>query len=131
MKKADLIIYAAVLLIAAASFLIWKTTHSIPGKQVTVTVDGREYARFSLDHDCKELIDGYAGGRLTLIISEGEVHVEDSTCPDLICVKHSPVSHAGETIICLPNRIVITVTSDETDEIDAISQLTPERMITV
>ena len=48
--------------------------------------------------------------------------MEDSTCPDLICQKHSAVSKAGQQIICLPARIVLTVTDDEEAEFDAVAQ---------
>ena len=62
------------------------------------------------------------GYSLTLVIQDGKAHVEDSTCPDLICQNHAAISRDSEQIICLPARIVITVTGGEEEGFDAIAQ---------
>ena len=38
--------------------------------------------------------------------------MENASCPDGICVSHRPIFRDGESIVCLPNRVVITVVSD-------------------
>ena len=48
-------------------------------------------------------------GRCVLVIEDGKAYMEEADCPNQICVHHSPVSHKGETIVCLPNRVVIEV----------------------
>ena len=47
-----------------------------------------------------------------LLIENGKVYVKSATCPDGICVGHRPIFRNGESIICLPNRVVITVIID-------------------
>jgi len=53
-------------------------------------------------------IDGPEGStRIT--ISEGKVWVAEASCPKKLCQKQGAISRPGETIVCLPNRIVITL----------------------
>lgn len=121
-KKKDIIIYITVLLLAGAAYLIYAGMHKETGSTVCVTVDGVRIGDYPLTAERKIPVTGRYGGELTLVLSGGKAHVEASSCPDKICVKHSPVSHAGESIICLPNRIVIEIVSEEDAVIDAVSQ---------
>lgn len=110
-----------VVLILALVLGLWAFLPKGEGNCVTVTVDGGEAGTYALDRDMELPLEGYGGFHLTLVISEGKAHVEDSTCPDLICQYHSAISRAGEQIICLPGRVVITVTGEE-DQVDAVTQ---------
>lgn len=48
-------------------------------------------------------------GKCILIISDGKADMESADCPNQICVHHGAISHTGETIVCLPNRVVIEI----------------------
>ena len=48
-------------------------------------------------------------GECIMIIKDGEVYMQEADCPNQICVHHAPISHKGETIVCLPNRIIIEI----------------------
>lgn len=50
-----------------------------------------------------------------LSVSGGEVRMEAADCRDQICVHHRPISASGESIICLPHRLVVEIVG-ETDE---------------
>lgn len=76
------------------------------GTEVLVTVDGQEYYRGSLFVE-KEIRIGNGN---TLVIKDGKADMSKADCPDQICVKQEPVSTVGDAIICLPNRVVITIT---------------------
>ena len=44
-------------------------------------------------------------------------------CPDQICRNHAAISQTGETIVCLPHKAVIEITSETgTTELDGITQ---------
>ena len=78
------------------------------GDTVKVTVDGKLYKEYSLSTDITEDISvGENTNRL--VIKNGKAYVETATCPDGICVNHSPIYRNGQSIVCLPNRVVITV----------------------
>lgn len=48
-------------------------------------------------------------GECILVIKDGEANMQEADCPNQICVHHSPISHKGETIVCLPNRVIVEI----------------------
>lgn len=50
----------------------------------------------------------------------GEIRMIRSSCPDLLCVHHRPVSRAGENIICLPHKLVIEIIGAQENELDGV-----------
>lgn len=85
---------------------------------VKVTVDGELYGVYSLSQNMTEDIHtGEDGQQLNrLVIRDGKAFVENATCPDGICAAHRSISRNGESIVCLPHRVVITVAAAETDD---------------
>lgn len=45
-----------------------------------------------------------------LAISSSDVFMEAANCPDQICVHHIPIYGNGESIICLPHKLVVEIT---------------------
>ena len=113
-KRNDVILIAAILALAALAALILLLTRT-DGDQVIVTVNGDVYESYSLTKDIEvDIRTGENGDQLNrLIIKDGKAHVESATCPDGICAAHKPISHDGESIICLPHKVVITVERDK------------------
>ena len=48
-----------------------------------------------------------------VITLDGAVSVSESGCSDRVCVRTGAVSHMGEAIICVPNKVAVTVESSE------------------
>ncbi len=46
---------------------------------------------------------------LTVHVESGKVWVTGADCPDRICEHTGAISRAGESIVCLPNGIVISI----------------------
>lgn len=95
-----------------------------PGDTVTVTVDKKLYGTYSLDTDTTVEIRTAEGETAynRLVIRDGKAYVEEANCPDGICAAHKPISREGESIVCLPHRVVITVqTAREEKEPDIIA----------
>lgn len=109
-------------LVLAAALLAWALWPKAQGQRASVTIDGQTAGSYGLAQNRQIPLEGYGGYSLTLVIQDGKAHVEDSTCPDLICQNHAPISRDSEQIICLPARIVITVTGGEEEGFDAIAQ---------
>ncbi len=114
--KNDLILVAALLVIAAAGFILMNSFKQA-GDWAVVTVDGVETARFALSEDTGYVIAVGDGGNI-LVISDGEAMISDASCPDLICVHHRPISMVGETIVCLPNKVVISIEKSSDSGLD-------------
>ena len=89
------------------------------GNTVTVTVNGKFYGEYSLNED--RTVEIRAGDAFNLLVIEyGEARVAEASCPDGVCAMIHPICHDGESIICLPNRVIVTVTLSDEDAPDII-----------
>lgn len=112
------------LLLAAAIGAIYLFCFRGQGNVVRVTIDGKPYAEYALSEDrTEEIRTGEKGEQLNrLVIAEGKATVESATCPDGICAAHRPIFRDGESIVCLPHRVVITVVAEaDTDAPDVVA----------
>ena len=106
-------------LIIAAAGLLWLYAGRERGDTVQVTVDGTVIGEYPLERDDTIRIEGI-GGNNTLKIRDGQADMTDADCPDKICVNHATISDVGESIVCLPHRVVVEIVSSdgETDNAD-------------
>ena len=44
-----------------------------------------------------------------IVIEDGTVRMESSSCKNQICVDHGRISLIGDSIVCLPNRVVVEI----------------------
>lgn len=79
------------------------------GGNVNVRVDGKLVRTVSLDDDGEYRIDGSDSGYNILVVKNGSAYVKEADCPDRLCVKQGKVSGEGETVICLPHKVVIEI----------------------
>lgn len=104
----DLILATAVILTAVVALLFWHFTKS-GGDYAVVLENGVVTARYALDTDTEVVLSTGEGNINILVIAGGEASVREANCPDGICVGHRPISHVGETIVCLPHKLVIKI----------------------
>ncbi len=117
MKKNDFILVIAILLIAGIGFLMYLYFAAGHAGTVLVTANGEVYGTYSLKKDREIIIQG---GN-TLVIRDGEADMTDADCPDHICVDHKPISKKKETIVCLPNKVIVEIVGGEDAETDAVA----------
>ena len=118
----DIILIIGMLLVATIGMLYLFVFRS-GGDTVKVTVDGKIYGTYSLTKNITEdIYSGEDNEHLNrLIIKNGKAYMETATCPDGICVAHKPIFRDGESIVCLPQRVVVTVITNNTDNPDIIT----------
>lgn len=118
MKKNDFILAGIILIIAGLGFLLYAWLGNQGAGMVTVTVDGKVFGTYSLHEERKIMI------RKTnvLIIQDGQADIIEADCPDQICVEHKAISKNKETIVCLPNKVIVEVVGGENAEVDAVAQ---------
>lgn len=118
-RPADIIL--AVLLIAigfAMSFFL--AFGKDDGAQVRATADGKLYGVYRLDED--QTVTIRQGARVNEFeIKDGAVRMLHASCRNHDCMQEGAISRTGETIVCLPNKVVLEVTGGE-EEFDVIAQ---------
>ena len=117
-KKHDLFLVLAVLAAAALLFAGRKLFFSSSPAAVTVSVDGTELMTLDLNQDGEQVIESPGGGTNRLVIKDGTVHMEEASCPDKVCIKQGPISETGQSIVCLPNRVIVTITGTDSQKTD-------------
>ena len=65
-------------------------------------------------------VSGNAGATNTVCVRPGSIAIVSASCPDQICVHHSRISRNKETIVCLPDKVVITIENGEDSGIDIL-----------
>ena len=114
MKKQDFILIAVIVLIAGVIFGVTSLTAK-DGAYVQVEQNGRVTQTLPLNIDSDTVIKTVENETNTLLIRNGYASVTQASCPDKICVRHKKISKNGETIICLPHKLVITVVDKKTE----------------
>lgn len=114
--KNDVILIVALLLIAATG-IVYLFMFRKSGDTARVTVDGQLYGVYSLSDDLSlDIYTGKDNAQLNrLIIKEGKAFIETASCPDGICAAHRSIFRNGESIVCLPHRVVVTITTAQPD----------------
>ncbi|HJB06957.1 MAG TPA: NusG domain II-containing protein [Candidatus Enterocloster faecavium] len=97
------------ILVLAGVWLVFSHFRSAPGLIAQVAVDGQVIETLPLDQDGEFDIPGIDGGNNHLIVKDGQIWCSQATCPDHLCMKQGKKSMANETIVCLPNRMSVTV----------------------
>lgn len=122
-KKGDKILIIAVLAIAvlaSVAMLFAQKTVSDGGVAV-VTVDGETLEKYSLDENVHEIIQLPDGSYNVLEIKDGKADITEASCPDGICVRHRKISKTNQTIVCLPNKVIVTIENGAEAEVDVMT----------
>ena len=112
------VIFIAVLLLVSVALGLFVFLSGEDGDCVVVSVDKQEYGTYPLSQDVRvEIRTGEHEQNLNvLVIKDGVAYVESASCPDGICSSHRPISREGESIACLPNRVIINVRAQHSDD---------------
>lgn len=109
MTRTDVLL-VIILLAVGAAFWFWRKQAG-SGTMVKVYSDNEIIADFPLDRDTTFVISNELGNN-TLVIENGFVYITDADCPDKICEQIGTISKPGDTIVCLPHKLVVEI-SDE------------------
>ncbi len=124
-KKRDIIFIGVLLVVALIAFFVVDKFIKKDGNKVVIKVDGEIVKIVNLTDTNNIIVNGYDGGTNTVVIENGTVYMTEADCPDKICVNTGKISKIGETIVCLPHRVVVEIQgeesqSDSDDSIDSV-----------
>jgi len=119
MRKSDFILASAMVFIALVWFITVKL-FSKEGAVFNVYKDNVIIMTESLASDGCYYIKDDSLELMKIEVIDGAVRAVYADCPDKLCVKMGKISKDKETIVCLPNRIVIEVLNEEAGDVDAV-----------
>lgn len=124
MKKGDLFI----IVILAASIISWFGINKLgelkDERQIVIETNGSVYKVISMEAGMKQQdihIELGDGRYIDIVADEKGAYVKDVICPDKVCQKTGLVSKVGQSIVCLPNKVVVFIDGVEESEVDDVS----------
>lgn len=118
--KNDIILIAILLVLAGISILVLKSFNKSAAEYVKISYNDREIT-MSLSEDNSFTVE-FGDNTNIIEIKNKQVCISEASCPDKLCVKQGYISHNGESIICLPNEVVVTVVGADESKVDAVAE---------
>lgn len=125
MKKGDKILIIIILALSIfMMYIVNKAPKLSDSAYVSVQVEGKEVKKINFD---KSLIGKTYRietdhGYNIIEIGDKSVRVIEADCKDKIDVKQGWISKPGETLVCLPHKLVIEIMSEsEISDVDHIN----------
>ena len=104
-NKKLIIIFVAIFTICVLCVFILNTLQ--PDKSVVVIlVDGEVYDEIDLSEDQSFDIKTERGTN-KIQVKNGQIRITEATCPDKLCMRHGQLHNKYDTIVCLPNKLII------------------------
>ena len=118
--RGDLMLIA-VLLIAGLAIIAMLNLTRQDGRQAIVRVDGQIVAQLTLSQDAQYPVESEGSVTNLVVIQDGSVHMEEASCPDHLCIRRGAIRYAGDSIICLPNKVVVEISGEDALNLDAVA----------
>lgn len=116
----DILLWILLLCMMVVLFLVCFLFRGGEGEQVEISLQGKVYGIYDLSED--RIIE-VGNGTITNVVEirQGKVYMTEADCPDRLCIRQGKISRDRETIVCLPNRVVVTVRSKQKTDYDAVA----------
>lgn len=124
-KKRDIIVILLILFLSLfMAFFAKKLKSNEDGSYLRIELNGKEYGRYPLNKDKTFKIKIDEDEYNVVEIKNKEVRMKEANCRDLLCTHMPSIKKVGETIVCLPHRLILEIISSDDkkndDEIDKV-----------
>ncbi|MDD6567967.1 MAG: NusG domain II-containing protein [Eubacterium sp.] len=121
-RKNDIILIVIIIALSAMAFILINSFSS-SGNEVIIEQNLKQTAVLNINKNQEyNLYDNNGNICNTVLIKDGTVSMKYANCKDKICVNHNKISKNNESIICLPNKVVVTVVSDKNNDVDEVAR---------
>ena len=115
MNKSDIKLFLFLLIISFLGIVIFRF-FSNNGKSALVYHDGNLIKTIDLSINDKYIVNG-DNGDVVIVVNDGKVKVDTENSPLHLCSLQGYISNTYESIVCLPNKIVINISGEELDTV--------------
>ena len=121
MKRNDIILMIGIAIIAVGA-ICFIFLNKKEGAKVIISVGGKVYKELNLDEDQELAIDTNDSEYENILqIKDGYATMIEANCPDQICVHQKSISKEGESIVCLPHQVIVTIKGNESSSLDSVA----------
>jgi hypothetical protein len=118
-KKMDIVIIICLMVLSFLPHFIFakNINKNYDSIYATIKVDGEIYrnVQLSLLKDNNEFTIETSNGNNTILVKDKSISITHADCHDSLCVKQGVKSKVGDTIVCLPHKLVIEIKGKEED----------------
>ena len=112
LRKADILLFFSFLALAALIAALPLVRSSGNEQKVRIISGGELVGIYPLDNDID--VEVKHDGHLNIVsIKDKKVHMEYSDCRNQICVHTGEITQTGDTIVCLPNYVIVEITGEK------------------
>lgn len=119
-KKLDFVIIGILLILSFLPEIILGVSVGKGSKETyaEIMVDGEIYKTINLsEHTGEEIFEIHSKNGLNVIkVHDNEIGIIDADCSDQICMNPEHIEKAGESLVCLPNKVIILVKGIDADD---------------
>lgn len=112
MKKLrnDLILILSLVIVVAIAFILYFTLSKKDNLEVCIYEQNNLVYCGSLNQEDKIICNN-----VEIIIKKDGVYVLESSCKDKVCIHQGKINRTGQSIVCLPNQVVIKLEGKAVD----------------
>lgn len=117
----DLIIITVVLLFSFSYIFSMMTGNSGNPKGLKTACvyhENKLLREITLD---KDMVAPILNGRMSLEVKKGRIKVASSDCPHHVCMNMGWAGYGGQTLVCVPNKVIVEIKSSGRSLVDGIS----------
>lgn len=122
LKKGDYLIYAGAVFLLVFSF--FRTYGPRPEKPESIMIrqDKDRISFRPLTNQGRFILDGPLGDSVILITNR-TIRMVDSPCAHKLCIRQGALTHTGQVVVCLPNKIEIRlVNTNQTEKVHGVTR---------
>lgn len=115
-KKWDIIVILLLILLSFTPEIILGVVmgKSYNSTYAEVTVEGKLYKKILLSahKGYEEFKVQTEEGYNIVIVKDNTIAIIEADCPDKVCIKPGFISRPGESLVCLPHKVMVEVKGD-------------------
>jgi len=119
LTRGDKILASSLILISILSLTILKVVNQ-PGQIAVIKVENLQNFSKNLNRDETFNTTGHIG-ETSIEIANKTIRVVSSDCPQKLCIRQGSIKQTGEIIVCVPNKLIISIEGRPKNKFDAIT----------
>ena len=117
MNKNDFKLILILVLISLIFITYFKVFNNEKSNEAQVYYENEVVLKIDLTKDSEYDVEGY-NGNIHIVVKDNKIKVDEENSPKHLCSKQGFISSSNESIVCLPNKVVIKILSK--DDIDIV-----------
>ena len=119
-KRLDFVIIGALLVLSFLPEIILGASIGRGSKETyaEIMVDGEIYKTINLSqHKGEEIFEINSENGLNVIkVHNDEIGIIDADCSDQVCMNPEHIEKSGESLVCLPNKVIVLIKGIDVDD---------------